>query len=286
MGALFGPAGASDSFYDAGNKSSLQMCKWLADMGLDAYEYQCNKGVKIKQEMANKLGGLAKEHKIALSVHAPYYISLSTDDELKRNNSIGYIIQTLEAANNIGATKIVVHSGAAAKITREQALHNAKTTLSMAQSQADSMNLGHIHICPETMGKINQLGDLNEVMELCLVDDRFIPTIDFGHLHTRSLGGLNERSDFEKIFDTMQNRLGTDRLNVFHSHFSRIEFTAGGEKKHHTYADTQYGPDFDFVAELIYKKSLSPTIICESRGTQAEDAKVLKDIYFSQMKLG
>ncbi|MEE1043777.1 MAG: endonuclease IV, partial [Clostridia bacterium] len=67
----FGTAGNPEIFYDEGGKSSLEMPKWLADIGLDAYEYQCGRGVKISDEAAQMLGERAKEHNIALSVHAP-----------------------------------------------------------------------------------------------------------------------------------------------------------------------------------------------------------------------
>ncbi len=283
MAAKFGPAGLSESFYAQGYKSSLSVCAVLAGMGLEAYEYQCNKGVKIKREMAQKLGETAREADIALSVHAPYYINIATPDEDNREKSIDYILQTLFAAHHMGATRIVVHSGACGKLSRAAALEYAKKTLLLAQARADECGLSHIHICPETMGKLGQLGSLDEVMQLCRLDERFLPTIDFGHLYTRSLGTLSTYSDFAQVFDTIENRLGHERLKVFHSHFSRMEFTKGGEKKHHTYADTQYGPDFEPIAELIYKKNLSPVIICESRGTQAEDARILKNIYAERM---
>ena len=118
-------------------------------------------------------------------------------------------------------------------------------------------------------------------MRLCLIDENFIPTIDFGHLHTRGMGCLNTREDFAAVLDTMENMLGQDRASHFHAHFSRIEYTAGGEKMHHTYAETEYGPDFDPLAELIYERNLSPTIICESKGTMAQDALIMKNIFLS-----
>lgn len=248
-------------------------------MGLDAYEYQCSKGVKISEATARKLGEEAKANNIRLSIHAPYYISLSTDDEEKRERSVNYITQTLQAADYMGADRIVVHSGACAKMPRETAMEYAKKTLLIALARSKEMGLSHIHICPETMGKINQLGTLEEVVELCKLDDSFLPTIDFGHLNARSLGALKEYADYLHIFDTIENGLGKDRLNCFHSHFSRIEFTAGGEKCHHTFSDTQYGPEYQPVMEIIYKKGLHPTIVCESAGTQAEDALTMKRYY-------
>lgn len=279
MSAKFGPAGADYRFAEEGHKSSLEMCEWLSEMGLDAYEYQCNRGVKIKEAMARKLGETALQFKIALSVHAQYYINLATPELEKREKSINYILETLTAADWMGATKIVVHSGAAAKIDRGVALKNAKETLLEAQRRSDERGLGHIRICPETMGKINQLGDLDEVMELCRLDERFLPTIDFGHLHTRGMGCLNTTDDFKAVLDVMEDRIGLERTKIFHSHFSKIEFSQGGEKRHHTFADTQYGPDFEPLAELICARDLSPTFICESAGTQARDAKIMKDIY-------
>lgn len=276
----FGPSGNSDSFYADGHKSSLEMPEWLNKQGLNAYEYQCSKGVKISADTANKLGNKAKENDILLSIHSPYYINLATDDEEKRLKSVDYIMQTLRAANDMGADRIVVHSGACAKMDRKVALEYAKKTLTIARDAAKYEGLLHIHICPETMGKINQLGDLDEVMELCLVDDTFLPTIDFGHLNARTFGGLKTYEEFLHIFDTIENKLGFDRLNIFHSHFSKIEYTVpGGEKKHLTFADDVYGPDFNYVAEIVYKKNLSPVFICESDGTMAEDAKKMQGMY-------
>lgn len=277
----FGPSGNSDDFYAQGFKSSEQMPLWLYNMGLDAYEYSCAKGVKISEEKALLIGEEAKKYNITLSIHAPYYINLSTSDEEKREKSVNYILSTLKVADVMGAGRIVVHSGGCAKMSRDTAMSYAKITLKNALLKAKEEGLDHIAICPETMGKINQLGTLEEVMELCLLDEKLVPTIDFGHLHTRGMGCLNTYSDFENVLNVMEDKLGFDRMKNFHAHFSRIEFSEGGEKKHWTYDDTQFGPDFDFLGELIYKKNLSPTIICESKGTMAKDALTFKNIYLN-----
>ncbi len=279
MGAIFGAAGNSDSFYAEGFKASEDMPKWLAERGLDAYEYQCGNGVRVKQPTAEKIGLNAKEHNIIMSLHTPYYINLATPEEEKREKSIDYIMQSLRCASHMGAERIVIHSGALGKLTREEALEYAKKTLVMAKERADAEGYADIHLCIETMGKINQLGDLQEVMELCKLNDTFLPVIDFGHLNARMLGGLKEYSDFENIFDTIENELGSDRLNIFHSHFSHIEYTKGGEKKHLTFEDKVFGPFFEPVAEICAKKNIGPTFICESAGTQAEDAAEMKRIY-------
>jgi deoxyribonuclease-4 len=115
----FGPAGNSDIFYEQGFKSSLQMPAWLKKMGLSAYEYSCSKGVKISAETAAKLGEEARLNDIFLSVHAPYYINLTNEDPAKREKSREYIYETLKAAKWMGAGRIVVHTGAVGKMSRE-----------------------------------------------------------------------------------------------------------------------------------------------------------------------
>ena len=146
-----------------------------------------------------------------------------------------------------------------------------------------SEGLGDIICCPETMGKVNQLGTLEEVIEICKVDDTFLPTVDFGHLNARTFGGIKTKQDYADMLDKLENGLGIDRAKVFHSHFSKIMFTEkGGEKMHLTFGDNQgYGPDYEPLLELIYAKGWSPTFICESAGTQTEDAQTMQEYYRS-----
>ena len=279
MSAKFGPAGTSDSFSKMAYKGSLDVPEYIEKMGLDAYEYQCGRGVNVGEDKAREFGRLAAEKGIALSLHAPYYISLAAAEESKLDNSINYIIQSARAADFMGATRIVVHAGSKGKMERETAVALAIDTFSRAIKALDAEGLGHITVCPETMGKINQLGDLEEIMRFCAVDERVIPCIDFGHLNARTQGGLTTREQFEKVFEIMENAIGIDRVRRYHAHFSKIEYSAGGEVRHLTFEDHKYGPPFEHLMEITYKKGCSPTIICESAGTQAEDALAMKTYY-------
>ena len=281
MPAKFGPAGTGDDFKAKGFKSSLQVPAYLVDMGLDHFEYQCGRGVNIGLDKAAELGKIAKEKGITLSLHAPYYISMSSIEEEKRLNSVNYILSSARAVKAMGGDRIIVHTGSCGKISREEALALAIDTMKLSQKALDEEGLSDIHICPETMGKVNQLGTLYEVLELCKIDERIIPCIDFGHLNARDLGILKEKDDFEKIFLEIQNQLGNERFKNFHSHFSKIEYTTGGEKRHLTFEDDVYGPNFEPVIELVAKYNLTPTFVCESAGTQAEDSKQMKDYYLS-----
>ncbi len=282
MPAKFGPAGNSESFSKT-YKSSTDAPFFLKEMGLDAYEYQCGRGVKVTDKTAADLRQKANECEISLSLHAPYFISLSSVEEEKRDNSINYILQSCDAAKRIGAERIVIHSGSCAKLSRTVALELAKDTLLRAKKTAIEQGFKDIVFCPETMGKVNQLGNLDEVLELCRLDDTFLPTIDFGHLNAREFGYIKGKAEYESMLEKVENTLGSDRLKIFHSHFSKIMFTVpGGEKKHLTFNDNQgYGPDFEPLMEIVAKKNLSPTFICESAGTQAEDALAMKQYYLS-----
>ena len=130
------------------------------------------------------------------------------------------------------------------------------------------------------MGKINQLGTLEEVLDICSIDKRLCPVIDFGHLNARELGGVfNTKDDYLRVFDLIASRLGAEYLDSLHCHFSKIEWSKSGEKKHLTFEDNVYGPDFEPLMEVIAREDLTPRIICESDGTMAEDALKMKKYY-------
>ena len=278
MSAIFGPAGNAENFP---HKSSAQAPGWLRQLGLDCYEYQCGKGVHVGEDTARKVGQAAREAGIALSLHAPYFINLANPDPEALDKTIGYITGACLVADQMGATRVVIHSGALMKRTRREALDIALASLEQVVRACDEAGFGHLTLCPETMGKINQLGDLDEVLELCRVDARLVPCVDFGHLYARTLGELDGGAAMEDILDKLERALGEERASRFHSHFSHIEFTLnGGEKCHRTFADDGgYGPAWEPLAAAVARRGWSPTFICESAGTQAEDALTMKRIY-------
>lgn len=150
----FGPGGNCDWFYESGYKNTYQVPEFLGKVGLDAYEIQCGRGVRMREDAAVKLKKSAEENNIILSVHAPYYISMSSTDEQKRLNSINYILQSASLARLSGANRIVIHSGSCSKMSREHALELAVDTMKQAVAAMDENGFGDICMCPETMGKI------------------------------------------------------------------------------------------------------------------------------------
>ncbi|NLZ36767.1 MAG: TIM barrel protein [Clostridiales bacterium] len=280
--AVFGPAGNSNSYNAEKHKSNVEAPAWVKEFGLDCYEYQSGNGVRGSDEFFAAVGAAAAEAGILLSLHAPYYISLSGIDPEKRLGSLRYIRESLNAAALLGAEIIVVHTGSAAKISREEAMDLARDTLSRA---LDEIPDNGVIIGLETMGKQNQLGTLDEVIELCKLSPRLAPVVDFGHINAFNVGNyFNTEDDYLRIFDKISAELGADAAKNLHCHFSKIEYTQKGEKKHLTFADTVYGPPFEPLARVIADERLTPCIICESDGTQAEDALTFKNVYKEYIK--
>ena len=137
MSIHFGPAGNSESFAAAGFKASADAPAWLAGLGLNAYEYQSGRGVNVGQETARKIGGAARAHGIALSLHTPYYINLSSGEDERREKNVGYLLQSCEAAAAMGAQRMVVHCGGVGKQSRDKALRHSRENVRMLLDALD-----------------------------------------------------------------------------------------------------------------------------------------------------
>lgn len=281
MRASFGPSGNSLSFFERGFKHSYQAPAYVREMGLDAYEYAGGNGITGGEGVFKRIGEEARKHQIALSLHTPYFISLSGVDPEKRLKSLTYIEKSIWAAELMGADVIVIHCGSAAKISRDEAMALSADTLRRALEAFPDTK---VRFGVETMGKINQLGTLEEVIELCKIDRRLCPVVDFGHLNARSRGtAFRTVEDYARVFEKVSAELDPERAETMHCHFSRIEYTDAGEKRHLTFADKVWGPDPGPLMEYVARAGIAPRIICESDGTQAEDARSMKELYESSL---
>jgi deoxyribonuclease-4 len=275
---IFATAGKPESFK---GKYPQDLPAYLSKFGLNGYEVQCGRGVNISDETVDFF---KNQKELKLSLHAPYYISISGIDEAIREKSVDYILESAKAAQKIGAERIVVHAGSCAKITREQAMELAAQTLKKSRKLLNEQGLCEIKICLETMGKANQLGTLEEVLQLCKTTDGIIPCIDFGHLNARTGGVIKNRADYAEILNKIEAFLGKEILHNLHIHFSKIEYTAKGEKKHLTFqgdleSDKPFGPDYKPLMQEIAARGMQPFIVCESDGTQAEDCAEMAEYY-------
>ena len=275
MGIKFGPAGADEGY--KGRSADLPAI--LAAKGLNAYEYQCGRGVAITMQPAQKLGENARANGVAVSLHAPYFISLTNRERTEGN--IDYIRKSVQAVSWMGGTRVVVHMGALLKLERsvamERTLASVRDVLAAAEAEGWPED---VSLCIETMGKGGLLGTLDEVLAVCSLSERLCPCVDFGHLYARSLGAFNGGEAYAAALESMENALGLERARSFHVHFSKIEFSAGGEKKHRTFDDHgQFGPEWTPLARLFKERAYTPVVICESAGTQSSDAARMKEIF-------
>lgn len=268
MTIRFGPAGNPINFFKSDlRKDRLNAPVWCRSVGLNANERQMTYGARMKEEDAIRFGQLAKKHDVALSVHGPYYVVLTSDKPRVVKNSIAELIKTAHLAKLMGANKVVFHPGFGRDI--KQVVESLKEV----EAQKDKS----VKILPETMGKISQLGDLNEVLSIC-ENTESEPCIDFGHLHARTLGSLKTKEDFRKVLTEIEDRLGKRVLKRLHCHFYPIEFTDKGEKVHRAVTEKGVFPQFRPFGELIKEFGMHPTLISESKNSQDIGALEMKRI--------
>lgn len=275
----FGPSGNSIAFSNAGLSGSEKSAKWVKDLGLDCFEYSFGRGVNMGDEKAMSLAEIFKEHGVEISVHAPYYINLATPEEDKAENSYRYILDSAKKLKLLGGNRVVFHPASQGKMKREDAVSLTEKRVKILAEKIYEEGLENLIFCPETMGKLGQIGTIEEIVRFCKVDKVFTPAVDFGHINAREFGSLKTTKDYLDRLNYMIDELGYDRVKNFHVHFSKIEYTAKGELRHLTFEDTHYGPEFYPLAVAIKELKLEPFIICESAGTQDIDAVKMKEIF-------
>lgn len=279
----FGPAGNSDSFYTDGYSSTLDTATWVKNKGLDVFEYSLSRGLTITDDLCIKLGKVFKENNIEITVHAPYYINFANPDDSMIEKSIGYILGSLKKLKLMGGNRCIFHPGSCGKLSRQEAFDNLLKNIKKLIERVKEEGYDDMLLCPETMGKSQQLGTLEEIAKICNLDKMLIPTIDFGHINAFTQGSIKGEEDYDRIINYLIETIGYEKTKIMHIHFSKIEYGPKGELKHLTFEDDKFGPEFDGLANIIVKYKLSPIIICESKGTQAEDAIKMKKIYQNTM---
>lgn len=277
---LFGPSGCGNEFYDAGFKGILDVPQWIKNYGLDAYEYSFGHGYQMNSALASQAGELFEENGIKLSLHAPFYINFGNPDAEMFEKTKGYINTGIKFLRAFKADRLIFHAASCGKLSREECL---KLTHDRFIETFDKMEeeglLEGIYLCPETMGKTMQIGTYEEIINLCTLNKHLVPTFDFGHINALEQGSLKSKDDFKRVLDFSLDKLGYNKTNNSHIHFSKIQYGAKGEIKHLNFDDEIYGPNFDNLAEVLVEYNLSPRVICESMSNMPQDALTMKKIY-------
>ncbi len=261
----FGPAGVPPTFRLM--KATLpDVPRLLREEGLDAFEYEAvhwGKKPQMRKEEAEKLGYEARQNDVWLSLHGSYFINFCGKNTIVEDSK-QRLTACATAAEWIGAHVVVFHPGVYGRMPHERALKMCVEALREVVDRVESLGIRNVKIGPETMGRIYQLGSLEEVLTLCETVERTQLVIDWSHLHARDFGRFRKVDDFRKVVERVENRLGTEAVRTMHCHFTKIEFTDKGERRHRTLEEPRYGPDFRLLAKVIVEFDMKPTIISES----------------------
>lgn len=275
----FGPSGNGQLFYDSGYKHTVQAPDFLDKLGLDCFEYSFGRGVNLSEGKAIEIGEAFAYKNKEISAHAPYFINFANPEDESAQKSYNYVLQSANSLRLMNGKRVVFHPAAQGKASREEAVARTADRLKVLRDYIYLNGYDDMYFCPETMGKLAQIGTLEEVVEFCKIDKIYLPAIDFGHINAREQGSLRTVEDYKSRLEYMIAELGYERVKHFHVHFSKIMYSGKGEVKHLTFEDTVYGPEFEPLAIALKQLKLEPYVVSESSGTQAEDARKMKEIY-------
>ena len=234
-----GPAGSE-------GLGNLEGVRKVARLQLDCMEVEFTYGVRMSVQDAREVGALAKEKGIVLSVHAPYYINLVSDEKEKISASQQRILDACQRAHALGARNVVFHAGFYQKKTAEQTYAMIKKAILEIQRRIKK-NKWKVKLCPEVTGKPSQFGSIEELLALRKETGCSI-CVDFAHLYARRQGKV----DYGQILKKLPKK--------FHAHFSGIEYGPKGERKHLKTTQKFFKP----LAQALLKARRDITLICES----------------------
>lgn len=276
MRVRFGPAGKPISY--KGPTEGIP--RYLrVEEGLDAFEYQAVRGVRIREEIACRLKEEAMRYDVLLSLHAPYAINLCSSKKQVIEASKHRLVESVKAASWMGARIVVFHPGYYGNLSPNEAVRLCIEALDDIIEEIKSLGIKNVYLGPETMGKLSQVGDLKEVLLMCQEVDMCRPVIDWAHIYARAKGALQSEDDFKRILDLIEESLGHEYLKGLHCHYTKVEFGNKGERKHRILNEVGFGPDFMIIAKIVVKYGYPMTFISESPLLD-KDAIEMKNILY------
>ena len=245
-------------------RSTLPGLERIHELGLNAIEIEFVHGVNMSKELAKDVGEIAKKLKIRLSIHAPYYINLTSTEKEKIEASKKRIIQSCERGHSMGANIVVFHPAYYGKLSPEECYLRVKQE---CEEMADKLKEKGINVLLglETTGKVSQFGNVNECVRIAKEVKGCGVCVDWSHVYARNQGKI----DFGEVID----KVLTLKNKHIHSHFSGINYGMKGEKNHLTIDSNQ--PKYDGLVKEIQTRKLDITLISESPNLE-EDALKLK----------
>ncbi|MEM2108300.1 MAG: TIM barrel protein [Candidatus Bathyarchaeia archaeon] len=261
----FGPAGIPPLFKILGAELT-DVPRLLREEELNAFEYQAvrwGQAPQLKREDAEALGVEARKNDVLLSVHGSYYVNLCGKKEVMEASK-RRLIACATAAQWMGAYILVFHLGFYGYMEKSYAFRTCVEALKDVVATLSGIGIKEVKLGPETMGRTFQVGTLDEILAICEEVEQTQPVIDWSHLHARHQGRFRKADDFRAVIEEVEKRLGAKAARNLHCHFSRIEYSDKGERRHHVLDEKRYGPEFEMLAEVIAEFKMRPVIICET----------------------
>ena len=244
------------------------------ELGLDCMEMAWVNGVRMKPESADRIAAAAREHGLALTAHAPYYVNLCGDDAV-RERSIGRLEQTGLLAARCGAESFCFHAGFYGKRTEEQAQQMVLGGLREVTARLKRHG-AKVDVRPELTGRVSQLGSLEHLMDWAERVPGIHPCIDFSHHYARLQGVPNDYAAFRSMLKLVRRRLGAAALERLHVHIAGIEFGPRGERRHLPLQKSSFR--YRELLRALKDESVSGWVVCESPEME-DDALRLQRAY-------
>lgn len=206
----------------------------LAERGFSACELDLESGFWLDYPWAERLGELARGHDLALSVHAPLFAFPGHPDEKKSKMALGALDRSAGIAAACGAEVVVIHPGFWLGRDREQTLDDVAQWLETLRERLEQKRRT-VPFGVEVMGRVNELGSIDDVIELSSRLAWVRPVIDFAHMHATSDGAFTDAGAFASVLDAADRVL--DPGAPFHIHFSDIAYANRNETKHLAYGE-------------------------------------------------
>ena len=278
----FGVGGFPLAFTDRPeSKDRGAVFAWLRSVGLDAIELQMTYGPRMTAEQGRRYRALAIADDIKISIHGSYYIVLASPDPAKVLRSVDTLLRTYEQADILGAREIVLHPGSLYGAPEAEASRRFAENLQRFMAQ-----LGKTDICLmiETAGKVGQMGSVDMILDVAATIKGVGPCIDFGHVHARSLGGLETADAIAQVFARIDEFQRSNPDTPTHFHYTPIHYGPRGEIQHRALSDIDgvsnkpFHPRPEPVAAGLAALSGRFTIISETHNSQEKGAIRLKSL--------
>jgi len=252
--------------------SSIEGIKTVARLQLNAMEIEFVRGVHMNLKMAGQCGEVAKKFNVRLSVHAPYYINLLSENEQTVEESKKRILDSMERASLMDADIVVVHGGYYGELNKKEALEKMMEQVKDIVDKVKSNGWDNVLVGFETSGRMKSFGTVEEIVKICKEVKGCGIVIDSAHIFARQGGKIDYSEIFEKI-----EPLKLEHVNM---HFSGIRWRpadGGGNEWHHLPISVNQ-PPFEPLAKEILRRKVDATIICESPVLE-QDSLIMKKVF-------